>query len=416
MPTILPAPPQILLTPSVLADLRQKAADDTLQWQAFKARLDDNLDQLIAENTGAYEGSELTWIADYALGYEILENSDPATAANYADKAIALMKSGLDDYQKSSEVTRQFLARGDGATQNFTIANADYIPSSLTVYTSPIVVDKVVHTTQSGQDTVDSYLNFLKVSNTPDGPADYPQGTDWQQDGNYGNGLIDWSSAARQPATGAVYYVTASSGLNATATTAYTVSGTTITFNKAPGKNQAMYVEYIYGTHSSDGSTLAFQETSAGDGGFDSIFIDDTYTGRYLGRYLAVGLDWLDGYVGMTQAFEQSVADMLVRWADYLSANGYHVDAPSSNYGDGDYVSAVFTGLALAPRDMTDGPRLLNNALSWRQTFLLSALQDPTTSLDGGFWVEGWDYGDNAAQAILIGSEAGTSVGQSGHG
>jgi hypothetical protein len=406
LPAILSAPPQILLTPAELTHLRQLAADNTPQWQAFKARLDSNLDVLIAENIGAYEGDELTWIADYALGYQILENNDPGTAANYADKAIGLMRSGLNDYQKLNEVTRQFLARGDGSTRSFTLPNADLIPSTLTVYTSPIVVDRVVHGSESGQDTVDYYLSFLKVSNAPDGPANYAQGTDWSQNGNFGDNMIDWSSASKQPAVGAAYYVTAASGLYASATTAYTLTGNTITFNQAPAKNQAIYVEYIYGTHSSDGSTLAYQQTSAGDGGFDSIFVDDTYTGRYLGRYLAIGLDWLDGYVGMTQTFEQQVADMLVGWADYLSANGYFVNSASSNYGQGDYASAVMTGLALAPRDTTDGPRLLNSALAWRQTYILPELEDPTTSLAGGFWVEGWNYGDNAIQALLIGSEA----------
>jgi hypothetical protein len=406
VPTILSAPPQILLTPGVLTHLRQLAADNTPQWQAFKARLDSNLPVLIAEDIGQYEGEQLTYIADYALGYQILKDSDPATAANYADKAIGLMKSGLNDYQARAEVTRQFLARGDGSTRSFTLPNADFIPSSLGVYTSAIVVNKVVHGSANGQDVVGDYLDFLKVSNTPDGPASFARGTDWAQNGDYAENLIDWSPAGQEPAVGATYYVTSSSGLYANSTSAYTLDGSTITFTRAPAKNQAVYVEYIYGTHSSDGSTLAYQQTSAGDGGFNSIFIDDSYSARYLGRYLATGLDWLDGYVGMTQAFEQRVADMLVRWADYVKVNGYYSTSPSSNYGDGDYASAVMTGLALAPRDSADGPRLLDDAIAWRQTYLLPVLQNPTTSLSGGFWVEGWNYGNNAAQAILVGSLA----------
>ncbi len=301
--------PQILLTPTVLANLRQEAADNTPEWQAFQSRLDSNLDVLIADNIGSYEGEQLAYIIDYALGYQVLENSDPATADNYADKAIGLIKSGLDDYQRGSWVARQFLARGDGTTRTFTLPNADFIPSTLTVYLSAVNTEAVVHESASGQDNVGENLIFLKASNSPDGPANYAEGTDWTHNPNFPNAEIDWSTAANQPKVGATYYVTYTSGENANATSAYTLNGDTITFAQAPGRNQAVFVQYIYGTHSSDGSTLAFQQTSAGDGGFNSVFIDDGYTYRYLGSSLAIGLDWLDGYVGMTPALEDANRD-----------------------------------------------------------------------------------------------------------
>jgi hypothetical protein len=405
MPTVLSAPPQILLTPTVLQGLQQQAVQNSALWQGFKARLDSNLNVLIAENIGSYQGEQLTWISDYALGYQILKDSDPLTAANYADKAIGLMKSGLDDYQKGSWVTRQFLARGDGTTRTFTLPNADLMPSTLNVYLAPVVTDRVVHSVLNGQDTVDFYLSYLKVSNTPDGPANYAQGTDWSHNANYENNLIDWSTAAKQPALGAAYYVTAASGETANATTAYSLNGNTITFTQVPSRGQAVFVEYLYGTHSADGSTLAYQQTSAGDGGFNSIFIDDTYTARYLGKHLAMGLDWLDGYVGLSQSFEQQVADMLVRWYDFTRDNGYLVNAPESNYGGADYGTAAMIALALDPRT-PDGPGILNEVLNYRTTYIVPMLTSSTNSIAGGFWAEGWHYGHNAIQALLLGSQA----------
>src|SRR5262249_10538878 len=59
-------PSQILLTPVVLASLRQKATNNTAQWQSFKSRLDGQLNQVMG--SGAYQGDELQWIGDYALG------------------------------------------------------------------------------------------------------------------------------------------------------------------------------------------------------------------------------------------------------------------------------------------------------------------------------------------------------------
>ncbi len=109
----------ILLPPTVLASLQQEAANNTPQWQAFKARLDAELPIVVgsglSSDPSAYDGSELTWIADYALGYQILKNSDPTTAANYANKAIAVMNSALNDYQLGGQVGEQFLRAATAA-------------------------------------------------------------------------------------------------------------------------------------------------------------------------------------------------------------------------------------------------------------------------------------------------------------
>jgi len=89
-------PSRILLTPTVLASLRQKAATNSTQWQSFKSRLDGQLNVVI-ESGAAYQGDELSWIGDYALGYKVLQFKDPTTANKYADKAIALLHSALQN-------------------------------------------------------------------------------------------------------------------------------------------------------------------------------------------------------------------------------------------------------------------------------------------------------------------------------
>lgn len=395
------AAPQILLTPAVLSGLRQEAVAHTPRWEAFAARLDANLRVVIADDIGSYQGEQLEWIEDYALGYQVLKDTDPATAAGYADKAIGLMKSALHDYQKGSWVARQFLVRGDGATRSFALPNADLDPATLQVYLSPVTTQAVVHGAANGPDAVDYYRAFLKVSDSPDGAAAYLPGTDWRRDTDLANDQLDWSPAGREPARGATYYVTSASIPDADATAAYTLSGRTITFAVAPSRNQAVFVQYIYGTHASNGSTLAWQQTSAGDGGFNSIFIDDTYSSRHLGKPLAMGLDWLDGYVGFTSALQQEVAGMLVRWSDYLRDNGYLATHPESNMEDGAYSLRALTALALGPRNAA-GPRLLADVVAYREQFLVPLLQNPTTSLKGGFWVEGWHYGHNAIQEVLL--------------
>jgi PKD repeat protein len=399
----------ILLPPAELAQLRSEALANTPQWQAFKARLDQNLPKVLT--ISSYEGSELTWISDYALGYQVLMNIDPTTAANYADKALGLMKTGLSDYQVSSEESRILLARGDGSTTTFALPNPDLIPSSVMVYVGPVTTVAVVRGAPNTQDTLGSpFYKVLKVSNAPDGSPDYAQGTDWQRNPDLPADQIDWSLSGKEPAQGSTYYVTVAHDFQAVPVH-FTLKGTTVTLATAPGTNQAVFTDYVYGTHSSNGSTLAYQETDAGDGGFNSIYRDTGYTSRYLGKHIAMGLDWLDGYVGFSSALKTQAINMLVRWSDYTRDHGYHANDPASNYGAGEYVSRVITALALANRS-SQGPRLISEVLAYRQQNALPLFNNATTSLNGGFYDEGWNYGQLASENIILAGLALEDAGQ----
>lgn len=396
-------PPRILLTPSVLATLRQKAATNSPQWQTFKSRLDGQLNVVI-ESGAAYQGDELSWIGDYALGYKALQFKDPVTANKYADKALALMRSALQDHQKFGEYAQQYIGRGNGSTKVFTLPNTNIVASSLRVYKAPISVDSVTRATGTNKtDEVDSYVTYIGVSNTSNGPPDYVEGVDWRHSGDLPNYLIDWSIAApgHLPAAGATYYVTVASSLNALSTSA-TLSGNTVTLSTAPTTNDAIYVEYVYGVHASDYSTLAFQQSSAGDGGLNSMFIDDGFPSRYLGKFTSMGFDWLYGYPGFTPGFKSQVANMLVRWSEASAGAVYRVDDPASNYAEGNYISSVLTALALSGGRNTNGTRLLNQAIAYRQANVLPVITNISTSLYGGFWAEGWNYGQQAARNLIL--------------
>jgi PKD repeat protein len=396
-------PSRILLTPSVLATLRQKAATNSSQWQSFKSQLDGQLNVVI-ESGGAYQGDELSWIGDYALGYKALQFKDPVTANKYADKALALMRSALQDHQKFGEYAQQYIGRGNGSTKVFTLPNTNIVAASLKVFKAPISVVPVTRASSTNKtDEVDSYVTYIKVSNSSDGPADYIEGTDWRHSDDLPNYLIDWSTAApgHLPAAGATYYVTVASSLGAPSTSA-TLSGNTITLSTAPTTNDAIYVEYIYGVHASDYSTLAFQQSSAGDGGLNSIFIDDGFPSRYLGKFTSMGFDWLYGYPGFTPTFKDQVATMLARWSDASHAAVYRVDDPASNYAEGNYVSSVLTALALGGGRSTNGTRLINAAIAYRQANVLPVITNISTSLNGGFWAEGWNYGQQASRNLIL--------------
>jgi hypothetical protein len=389
----------ILLPPSELALLQAEALANNPQWTAFKAQLDRYLPVAIQ---GGYQASGTMWIADYALGYQVLKNIDPTTADNYADKAIAVLKSALNDYQVNNATVFQFLAVGDGSTTSYTLPNSNIIPSSLGVSLGAVQTVAVVHGALNGQDVIPYYATILGVSNTPTGPSNYTQGTDWKHNGNFDNDLIDWSTAAKQPAVGATYYVTYTSSTGAQST-AVKLTGNTITFTTAPTAGQAIFVQYVYGTHSANGSTLAYQQTSGGGGGFNSILIDNDYTDRYLGQYVSIGLNWLSGYVGFSSALQSQTISTLTAWYNYIQSNGYHFNLPASNYGAGEYLSEVVTALALQ-NQVSNGTQMVAQMLAYRNNILLPAIE--TGPLSGGYYPDGWNYGTLGIQNILLGSTA----------
>ncbi len=117
--------PQYLLTPALLTSVRAKHIAQTPQWLAFRARLDAELPRVTSPS---YQGDELVWIADFALGYLV------TGIADYADKAIALILCGARDNQRLYMGTQMFLARGDGVTIHFNLPHSSINADTMRVW------------------------------------------------------------------------------------------------------------------------------------------------------------------------------------------------------------------------------------------------------------------------------------------
>lgn len=392
--------PQYLLTPQMLTQMRTEAANNTPQWQAFKAKLDAGLNQV---TEGGYEGSQLSALGNYALGYQVLKDSDPATAPAYADKAIAIMEMGLADDVRGNTASRMLLARGDGSTLTFTLPVSSINSGTLEVWTAPVTVATITKGATNGQDTVAVETELLKVSNTSDGNPDYSQSVDWLVNPNYMDNTIDWSLASgNQPATGSTYYITESSSLNGTllASSKYSLAGNVLTFQTAPSANQAIFVEYQY-TDAAAG--LRYQQTGDGHGGLNNVMIDSSYTSRNL-KYIPIALDWLWSYQGLSPQLRSEATTMVVRWSDYLRDHGYRANSPASNYGAGHYAFRMATAITLQNRDPVDAARLMSEMQAYHTNNVLPMFQGPSNGAgteQGGFWAEGWNYGALAIQNIL---------------
>jgi hypothetical protein len=90
---------------------------------------------------------------------------------------------------------------------------------------------------------------------------------------------------------------------------------------------------------------------------------------------------------------------MLVRWCDWLTANGYFRTSIQSNYGVGHYLTKACAAVVLA--GTPDGDRLKAEVLAYRTATTLPQL----AQLAGGFWPEGWNYGALAGDGLLIAAE-----------
>jgi hypothetical protein len=399
---------------SYLRKAQAKAAGNSIQWRVFKNRLDKQLWQVVQ---GGYQGSELAWISDFALGYQCLKDINPGAASQYADKAIAIMKSGMRDFQKGKWIALQFLAVTDGKSSTFQLPNSDIVNGTFSVYSAPVITATIVRGEKaSTADEVSNYSEFLRVGDTPFG-SDYVKGVDWRRQGNLPNNMLDWSLPGRKPTRGAKYYVSYASRADALEhkLTSCWLNGDELTFTSVPAADQALFVEYLYGASTKipsslgkvggkvppENPALAFQQTSAGDGGFNSIFIDANYPSRFLGKHIAMGLDWLDGYAGFSSTLKSEASEILVRWNDYLRLQGYGNYA-ASNYGAGTYISRAMTCLALEGRRSVSDGRILAEVLEYRRKNIVPAITNLHTSLKGGYWEEGYNYGPLAVQNTIL--------------
>jgi hypothetical protein len=389
--------PKYLLTAAEIARLRSLAQADTPQWRAFTANLNAHLKQVFAPG---YQGSGLSMASSYALGYQLIQTTDPQTAAAYADKAISLIRMALDDDLKGNWGSQVFLARGDGTTTSFALPNLGTInPSTFQVFLAPVTTLKITKGKANGQDAVAYYATFLKVSKTLDGPSDYAQGIDWRFNPDFASNQIDWSLASsHQPAGKANYYVTVASesGDKLLGKEKHKLIGATLTFSAPIPANKAIFVQYQY-----DSPTLKYQQTGDGRGGFNNIYINRGYTCRNLAN-VPVALDWIWSYPGLTPSLRNQAISTLVRWSD--APDIYNEKSPASNYGDGYYAMSMATAITLQGRDPADAPRLKAAMQAYHNKFVLPLFQAPANGIgseQGGFWAEGWNYGAFAIRNLI---------------
>jgi hypothetical protein len=135
-----------------------------------------------------------------------------------------------------------------------------------------------------------------------------------------------------------------------------------------------------------------------GKGGDHVVQHDNGYGIRTFGAYSALGYDWLRGAPDLKPELQRRIADRLDAWLAWYGEKGYLRDNPISNYFWGYLTTLTFAGVALHG----DNPQ----AAHWLETArgLLSKQVLPVfrEKLRGGYWPEGWQYGEYTALEIAL--------------
>jgi hypothetical protein len=132
---------------------------------------------------------------------------------------------------------------------------------------------------------------------------------------------------------------------------------------------------------------LAAVSTPPSSGG-EAPHTDDGYGMRNYGVSMAVGYDWL--YPALSSATKAQVASTLDEWIAWYDASGFSRSEPIGNYFAGYLLAKTTAAIALSGDDT-------NAAAYWTDvdTHLWGKLAGPdfSTSMQGGGWPEGWQYG-----------------------
>ncbi|MDX2093243.1 MAG: Ig-like domain-containing protein [Kofleriaceae bacterium] len=137
---------------------------------------------------------------------------------------------------------------------------------------------------------------------------------------------------------------------------------------------------------------------------FTNFTADHGYGIRNFGPAMAIGYDWLHDVVSPTLA--TTVADRLVGWIDWYDAQpaSYNFrEHPTSNYFAGYYAAKALAALALEG-EHAKAAELWDEWLAMQRDALGSHMGIApyyTRYLDGGGWIQGWQYGPRAVRNMI---------------
>lgn len=376
------------------ADLDNLAASS--DWTSIKQFCSSNLNTVIGPGYAGWDLHDA--IVKYAQAYQILKSTDATTADKYAKKTLGLMKciawdhnlgGPYDTYDYS--INAQFVGLADGVKTVFTLPFTPLTGASVQVIVSNAKEER--HVYKSAKDTMGVWEPILKISNSTGGTSDYDTSNYnliYRDDTSDPTAffLINWKGS-KHPASNANYYVTRySKGDVYQASSAYTISGTSLTFKTAPASGKCIFVQMVGSNYEQTGNRMGALNAVQEDG--------PGYPMRTFNPGLAYGFDLLYNYAGFTSDLKTEFVKVLNSELDWYNQYGYERDGDLGNYFiRGLYASTVNTAYG------TDGVNSKSTAMkATAQTYTDRIKNKLEEKLPGGYGPQG-QYTNGVAEDVI---------------
>nr|HEX4317801.1 hypothetical protein [Kofleriaceae bacterium] len=145
-----------------------------------------------------------------------------------------------------------------------------------------------------------------------------------------------------------------------------------------------------------------FDKLGDGKGGDDAVLQDDGYAIRNMGAATAFAYDWL--YDKLTPAQRDHARARWAAWLPKWLAKGYRSHAPESNYHAGFVIASTAIAIAEAgeagPEGDAEWARVADEV--WGKE--LAGALAPHGILQGGDWLEGWQYAPFSVAEYALGA------------
>ncbi len=147
---------------------------------------------------------------------------------------------------------------------------------------------------------------------------------------------------------------------------------------------------------------------TVGDGaGGDMVVQHDTgYAMRSFGPYAAIAYDWLHGAPGVDDNLLAHARERFAAWTSWYDAMGYHNDQPGANYHAGYTFAESMIAIAEGGEAGSSGNALWAHVVDDIFGKQIAGAMMPGGVLDGGDWLEGWQYGPLSVAEYALSARA----------
>jgi hypothetical protein len=134
--------------------------------------------------------------------------------------------------------------------------------------------------------------------------------------------------------------------------------------------------------------------TTLGDGaGGDDVVTHDTgYAMRSFGPYAAIAYDWLHDAPGVDDSLRAHARERFAAWTHWYDTMGYHNKQPGANYHAGYTFAESMIAIAEGGEAGSDGDKVWAHVVDDIFGQQITDAMKPGGVLDGGDWLEGWQY------------------------